>query len=951
MKLGHLSILIVVIIAVIVAAIITAFSLVTFASLDKAVDNSLSSEAEYIRSTIQGIEESAKSSVKVGRDRLISENWTIPNLPWQDYIQDEETVPQPQYSNWTKAIEFMVSTINHNRQFHHFYLTGPTPITSAGSFWVLFNVRQADLSTSSSNTIAVSGDKFNYPTIQIPELSSGRNLVIDGRSPLSFKNIWRGKARTYVPVTNLIALDVAGATPEGGVWGRAKVTYSIDLFFGVIVMSYHLPIEFDSATGKATTYLSIDVNTEALRDTLHKSATKDNTLVLIDLRNSSQGDGTIIATSKPQDELAIYDTTAGKLWTYQNSPNAEVNSIVQNVVEYYGGFAKLRSSSRDAIITDAGDLVIAASHVIGEGNLHFMIVSAIPKEYYFGSTATTIAATIGAGVGFLILASGIILLIMFEQQKLVEGSKQSVRIAESVARDLVLYNTDQAHESLTHALTSETLIDENGEKEEPNYTNKDLIGALKAINENLKMYAPFLPEYILKGDEGDLSTTGDSIRVEMPTAGDDSQTSAHGLTQSGNIRSMVDSSKTNPTVNSMNNSAMGNSSKSNNNSMNQHPAMQSSGMIDLTSRSRHSSSANQKYNSSANLADMQSQHSHTTSASARKSSKPVVSVVSRLRNRGDFVERLVLCNLSLSKLASSLLPLSSSDSSPVQLKQINRVVEILLDTASANNATIHSLVGDSLQVTVSAVSRTGHADVKALRFLTTCDALIKKEFSDWTKEDHHHQNHRLSLIAPNQMLITGAVVNSRGYCGVFGNDKRQQFLMFGFSDSDLMSSMHDLAVKNNMLLCCRTIQQNTNYENEFRGAGVIDVSTQDMLTQQKQEQQQQKTPSSSATTHPIAATSVKTAIISHPIYELVHRKNLGNANSDEWLYVVGENDNNSDRSVLQKINQKLSSATVQLVKGNSDKVLQLLAEVKELDAESCELAAYRNMEKSLGKNY
>ena len=97
MKLGHLSILIVVIIAIIVAAIITAFSLVTFSSLDKAVENSLASEAEFIRTTIQSVADQAKSTVNLGKETFVAKDFLVPNLPWQTVMEPSDSTPQTQH--------------------------------------------------------------------------------------------------------------------------------------------------------------------------------------------------------------------------------------------------------------------------------------------------------------------------------------------------------------------------------------------------------------------------------------------------------------------------------------------------------------------------------------------------------------------------------------------------------------------------------------------------------------------------------------------------------------------------------------------------------------------------------------------------------------------------------------------------------------------------------------
>ena len=81
MKLSHLAFGIVLIIAVIVAAIITAFSIVTFESLDKAVENSMTSELDYVKNAVTSLIERTVVPVTAARDMFLGNNWTYRNLP------------------------------------------------------------------------------------------------------------------------------------------------------------------------------------------------------------------------------------------------------------------------------------------------------------------------------------------------------------------------------------------------------------------------------------------------------------------------------------------------------------------------------------------------------------------------------------------------------------------------------------------------------------------------------------------------------------------------------------------------------------------------------------------------------------------------------------------------------------------------------------------------------
>ena len=135
------------------------------------------------------------------------------------------------------------------------------------------------------------------------------------------------------------------------------------------------------------------------------------------------------------------------------------------------------------------------AHVRGSGgNFHFVVVSAVPREYYFGSTVNTIGGTIGGGVGLLLVIS-----CMHHRLHDARAAEARRRLAP-VRRDrpgtspsnLVLYNTEDAAlvPSKKAALptifdrVANTLIDEetgDGSEqeeatrtEEKNYANQEL---------------------------------------------------------------------------------------------------------------------------------------------------------------------------------------------------------------------------------------------------------------------------------------------------------------------------------------------------------------------------------------------------------------------------------------------------------------------------------------------
>ena len=246
-----------------------------------------------------------------------------------------------------------------------------------------------------------------------------------------------------------------------------------------------------------------------MNNVLRQLANKNNNLYIIDARKTLNYDGALVASSKAS--LPLFDATTSAVFFPTQTPDPDVNALMQRVLDEYGGFARMKTSTKDVIIENFQDHVVVAAHIYAAGNFHFVVVSAVPREYYFGSTVSTIGGTIGGGVGLLLLACVLIVYITREQQKLVDGSRQSVEIAQEVARNLVLYNTDEAELVIERALRPTLLVYPADSAmlntavkpaKRPTTPTRISSSPLQRINENLTVYKPHLPEYVLPKTAG-----------------------------------------------------------------------------------------------------------------------------------------------------------------------------------------------------------------------------------------------------------------------------------------------------------------------------------------------------------------------------------------------------------------------------------------------------------------
>ena len=199
-----------------------------------------------------------------------------------------------------------------------------------------------------------------------------------------------------------------------------------------------------------------------------------------------------------------------------------------------------------------------------------------------------------------------------------------------------------------------------------------------------------------------------------------------------------------------------------------------------------------------------------------------------LRNSGDYVERLVVATLSVSRISEMIFTNLARGIKHTSVTYINKVIEHILEIASANEGTVHAILGDNLGMTWNATHRTAHADVKAMRFMVDLDTAIKKEITNWQQQisflgssaTADQQQKKVSLFDPQRSLISGGVVNGSGWCQLGGSAKRQHFMLSNFSDPALMQTIFEVGSRSKFVAVCRTTNQNTQHEFVFRGAGL-----------------------------------------------------------------------------------------------------------------------------------
>ena len=341
---------------------------------------------------------------------------------------------------------------------------------------------------------------------------------------------------------------------------------------------------------------------------------------------------------------------------------------------------------------------------------------------------------------------------------------------------------------------------------------------------------------------------------------------------------------------------------------------------------------------------------------SRRSATPAqhrnqVAKVALLRNSGDYVERVVLANLNLSRIPEVLFPLSKGNK-VTSVRHINKVIEILLDTASRNDATVHSLVGDSLQLSVNAVSRCAHADIKACRFMTAADIALKKEITEVIAKESQSATpgHAIPVFNTHKALLTGSLSQGAAWAQLGGSDRRQAFMLVNFSESEILKSAFELGVRRGIVVIDRTMNQNIQHEFVTRGCGVhaFPGARQALFGNNVMSDltvgSANSTDGDAPTPPPPAAPGVprvdgKTPL-AVPLYELVSRKKLNNA--DEWLYVVGDG-KEQNKNLITQIANELNDAAMSVCRGNADAARASLQKIVDLDPDAVNLSAYANL--------
>jgi hypothetical protein len=336
-----------------------------------------------------------------------------------------------------------------------------------------------------------------------------------------------------------------------------------------------------------------------------------------------------------------------------------------------------------------------------------------------------------------------------------------------------------------------------------------------------------------------------------------------------------------------------------------------------------------------------------------------------LRHSGDTVDRVIFANLNIARACSVLFGTAAADnnnnninnnnmntnnntanlavSQNFTIRNVNRMIENILDTAHRTDATVHAIIGDTMSVTWNATSRVANADSKAMRFVTSVDATIKKELHQLYMRNNGSESAAAQIefspyLDPYNFVVSGAVVCGSAWCQLGGSSKRQQFALLNFSDADLMGSATQLGHLCKFVAVSKKIAASSKSEYLFRGCGIHALpgaepmlfpklhqknnsasesrgsSRQESRNEENlrnssairdtagaplphQPQNEQFTPAASATATPIqvdlnpaekpSTTPAQLSALAVPIYELCYSKVvMEEEDADEWLFLV-----------------------------------------------------------------
>jgi hypothetical protein len=273
-----------------------------------------------------------------------------------------------------------------------------------------------------------------------------------------------------------------------------------------------------------------------------------------------------------------------------------------------------------------------------------------------------------------------------------------------------------------------------------------------------------------------------------------------------------------------------------------------------------------------------------------------------------------------------------------------------------------------------------HVDIKAMRFVTTVDALIKKDMHEvflaqqGTNTTNAPSSTSTSSSAPvaispfadpHRSILSGGVVNGAAWCQLGGSVKRQQFALMNFSEAKLLARVSDTGVKGGLVAVCRTVHQNCQHEFVFRGCDVHCLPGMETILFPSPSAATATTQDGEEQTATATTTTTKgKSMLALPIFELCSRKNLGANDNREWLEVVGDgrNQQNSAFSAEERKQNAIkeqqhqtqlaslfNEAVVDIARNNGAKARSALERIQSYDPEAQFLPAFQNLSQLINK--